>query len=40
LLRNPKELDRLSNDLVDVIEPLTKKNAGEEVARIVMSMLA
>ena len=39
LLRSPKELDQLSNDLVDVVEPLTKKSAGEEVARIVMSML-
>ncbi len=39
LLLSSETLDRLSNDLVDVIEPLTKKNAGEEVARIVVSML-
>ncbi len=39
LLRSSKTLSRLSNDLVDVVEPLTGKKAGEEVARIVLDML-
>lgn len=40
LLRNPKMLSRLSNELVDLVEPLTRKKAGQEVARIVLDMLA
>jgi lipid-A-disaccharide synthase len=40
LLRNPKTLSRLSNELVDLVEPLTRKKAGQEVARIVLDMLA
>ncbi|HPC96377.1 MAG TPA: lipid-A-disaccharide synthase [Sedimentisphaerales bacterium] len=39
LLRNPKTLSRLNNELVDLIEPLTQKKAGQEVARIVLDML-
>ena len=38
-LRNTGALDRLSNDLIDLVEPLTGKKAGEEVARIVLGML-
>jgi len=38
-LQTPKELDRISNELVDVVEPLTQKKAGQEVARIVLDML-
>jgi lipid-A-disaccharide synthase len=40
LLRNPKTLSRLSNELVALVEPLTRKKAGQEVARIVLDMLA
>ncbi len=32
-------LTRLSNELIDVVEPLTRKKAGEEVARVVVEML-
>jgi lipid-A-disaccharide synthase len=32
-------LSRVSNDLIDVVEPLTRKNAGAEVAQIVVEML-
>jgi len=38
-LRNRATLDQLSNDLIDLVEPLTGKKAGEEVARIVVGML-
>ncbi|NLZ07215.1 MAG: lipid-A-disaccharide synthase [Phycisphaerae bacterium] len=40
LLRTPDILSRLSNDLIDMVEPLTRKKAGQEVARIVLDMLA
>ena len=33
-------LARTSNDLIDMVEPLTQKKAGEEVARIVIGMLS
>jgi len=39
LLKNPEVLNRLSNDLIDMVEPLTQKKAGPEVARIVLDML-
>jgi len=39
LLNSPEALDRLSNDLIDLVEPLTGKKAGEEVARVVLGML-
>ena len=35
----PEALNRLSNDLIDMVEPLTEKKAGQEVARIVLDML-
>lgn len=38
-LKSPDTLHRLSNDLIDVVEPLTEKKAGREVARIVLDML-
>lgn len=38
-LQDPKLLTRISNDLIDVVEPLTQKTAGEETARIVREML-
>jgi lipid-A-disaccharide synthase len=39
LLRNPEALSWISNELIDLVEPLTEKKAGEEVARIVLEML-
>lgn len=39
LLRNPKALSRISNELIDLVEPLTEKKAGQEVARVVLEML-
>lgn len=39
-LRDRRGLMRTSNDLIDVVEPLTRKKAGREVARIVRDMLA
>ena len=39
LLRSPRKLSQLSNELIDLVEPLTQKKAGEEVARIVVEML-
>lgn len=38
-LKSPETLNRLSNDLIDMVEPLTQKKAGQEVARIVLDML-
>lgn len=38
-LKSPETLNRISNDLIDLIEPLTEKKAGQEVARIVLDML-
>ncbi len=38
-LKDPDMLNRLSNDLIDVVEPLTAKKASQEVARIVLDML-
>ncbi len=39
LLRSSETLSRMSNELIDLVEPLTEKKAGEEVARIVLDML-
>ncbi len=38
-LQNQQSLIRTSSDLIDVVEPLTKKKAGPEVARIALDML-
>lgn len=32
-------LSRISNEMIDMVEPLTRKKAGEETARIVLEML-
>jgi lipid A disaccharide synthetase len=39
LLNDTGTLNRISNELIDVVEPLTAKRAGAEVARIVVGML-
>jgi lipid-A-disaccharide synthase len=39
-LQSPDELGRISNEMIDMVEPLSKKNAGDEVARVVVDMLA
>ena len=39
-LRDAPRLTRTSNDLIDMVEPLTQKKAGEEVARVVVGMLS
>ena len=39
-LNDAKTLNRISNELIDLVEPLTTKHAGAEVARIVVGMLA
>jgi lipid A disaccharide synthetase len=33
-------LARTSNEMIDLVEPLTRKNASEEVARVVIEMLS
>ncbi|MEN6424267.1 MAG: lipid-A-disaccharide synthase [Phycisphaerales bacterium] len=38
-LRDRECLSRISNELIDVVEPLTRKKASEETARIVVEML-
>jgi lipid-A-disaccharide synthase len=38
-LRDPDALRRLSDELIDVVSPLTSKRAGEQVAQIVVDML-
>jgi lipid-A-disaccharide synthase len=38
-LQDRDSLTRLSNELIDVVEPLTRKRASEEVARVVVEML-
>ena len=38
-LQDKKLLAQISNELIDVVEPLTQKKAGEETARIVVEML-
>jgi len=38
-LQDRARLTQISNDLIDVVEPLTQKKAGEEIARIVVEML-
>jgi len=39
-LQDKRLLSQISNELIDVVEPLTQKKAGEETARIVIEMLA
>ena len=39
-LQDPNGLGRISNEMIDVVEPLSKKKAGDEVARVVVDMLA
>lgn len=38
-LQDSEELARISNDLIDVVEPLTRRKAADEVAGIVVEML-
>lgn len=38
-LNDSETLNRMSDELIDVVEPLTAKRAGAEVARIVLGML-
>jgi hypothetical protein len=38
-LQSRQSLIRTSSDLVDVVEPLTKRKAAQEVARIVRDMV-
>ncbi len=38
-LQDPIVLAQVSNELIDVVEPLTRKNASEQTARIVVEML-
>jgi lipid-A-disaccharide synthase len=38
-LQDGRELTGISNDLIDVVEPLTQRKAGDEVAAIVVEML-
>jgi lipid-A-disaccharide synthase len=39
-LQDRSLLTRTSNEMVDLVEPLARKNAGEEVARVVVEMLS
>jgi lipid-A-disaccharide synthase len=39
-LQDPGLLTRISNEMIDMVEPLTQKKAGEEVARVVVGMLS
>jgi len=39
-LQDPSRLARTSNALIDMVEPLTRKKAGQETARIVLERLA
>jgi lipid A disaccharide synthetase len=39
LLNDAGTLNRISNELIDVVEPLTAKRAGAEVARVIVGML-
>jgi len=39
-LRDRGLLTRTSNEMIDMVEPLTRKNAGAEVARVVVEMLS
>jgi lipid-A-disaccharide synthase len=38
-LQDRKLLEQISNELIDVVEPLTRKKAGEQTARVVVEML-
>ncbi len=38
-LQDRECLSRISNELIDVVEPLTRRNASDETARIVVEML-
>ncbi|HSV99982.1 MAG TPA: lipid-A-disaccharide synthase [Sedimentisphaerales bacterium] len=39
-LQDAASLSRISNEMIDMVEPLTRKKAGQETARIVAEMLA
>jgi lipid-A-disaccharide synthase len=39
-LQDARLLSRISNEMIDMVEPLTRKKAGDETARIVAEMLA
>jgi len=39
LLQNKNELTRISSDLIDMVEPIAKKKARDEVAKIALEML-
>lgn len=39
-LQDRSLLTRTSNEMIDMVEPLTRKNASEEVARVVVGMLS
>jgi lipid-A-disaccharide synthase len=39
-LQDRSLLTRTSNEMIDMVEPLTRKKAGEEVARVVVGMLS
>ena len=39
LLKDKNELTRISSDLIGIVEPLTKKKARDEVAKIALEML-
>jgi lipid-A-disaccharide synthase len=39
-LQDQSLLTRTSNEMIDMVEPLTRKNASEEVARVVVGMLS
>jgi lipid-A-disaccharide synthase len=39
-LQDRSLLTRTSNEMIEMVEPLTRKNAGEEVARVVVGMLS
>lgn len=38
-LQDPSQLTRISNEMIDMVEPLRHKKAGDEVARVVIEML-
>ena len=38
-LQAPDQLASISNEMIDVVEPLIEKKAGEEVAKVMLEML-
>ena len=38
-LHDSRLLSQISNEMIDMVEPLTRRKAGEETARIVLEML-